>query len=67
MNFSGIMSTLANLQICESVCQLLDVFHFRLTPSQVRTEAYRDAILKNPTLLCGSVVMDVGCGTGILR
>jgi protein arginine N-methyltransferase 3 len=33
---------------------------------KVRTEAYRDALLKNPTLLNGSVVMDVGCGTGIL-
>ncbi|CAN6810320.1 unnamed protein product [Brassica oleracea] len=30
------------------------------------TEAYRDALLKNPSLLSGSVVMDVGCGTGIL-
>lgn len=41
--------------------------HFGLTALQVRTEAYRDALLKNPTLLSGSVVMDVGCGTGILR
>ena len=37
------------------------------SPSQVRTEAYRDALLKNPSLMSGSVVMDVGCGTGILR
>lgn len=34
---------------------------------QVRTDAYRQAILENPSLLKGSVVMDVGCGTGILR
>lgn len=34
---------------------------------QVRTDAYRDAIVANPTLLKNAVVMDVGCGTGILR
>jgi len=30
-------------------------------------DAYGQAILKNPSLLKGAVVMDVGCGTGILR
>jgi len=34
---------------------------------QVRTDAYRDAIVANPILLKNAVVMDVGCGTGILR
>lgn len=34
---------------------------------QVRTDAYRQAILENPSLLRNAVVMDVGCGTGILR
>ncbi|XWS08261.1 hypothetical protein CRYUN_Cryun41cG0064800 [Craigia yunnanensis] len=33
---------------------------------KVRTDAYRQALLKNPSLLNGAVVMDVGCGTGIL-
>ena len=33
---------------------------------QVRTEAYRDALLGNPALLQGATVLDVGCGTGIL-
>ncbi|KAF4388974.1 hypothetical protein F8388_026703 [Cannabis sativa] len=32
----------------------------------VRTDAYRKAIVDNPSLLNGAVVMDVGCGTGIL-
>ena len=33
----------------------------------VRTEAYRDAILKNSDkLFKDKVVMDIGCGTGIL-
>jgi len=30
-------------------------------------DAYGQAILKNPSLLNSAVVMDVGCGTGILR
>lgn len=34
---------------------------------QVRTDAYREALLENPSLLRNAVVMDVGCGTGILR
>lgn len=34
---------------------------------QVRMDAYSQAILKNPSLMTGAVVMDVGCGTGILR
>jgi len=33
---------------------------------QVRTEAYRRALEGNPELLRGAVVLDVGCGTGIL-
>ncbi|CAN8259635.1 unnamed protein product [Cochlearia groenlandica] len=40
--------------------------HKEMLSDKVRTDAYRDALLKNPTLLQGSVVMDVGCGTGIL-
>jgi ribosomal protein L11 methylase PrmA len=33
---------------------------------RARTEAYRDSILKNAHLFKDKVVMDVGCGTGIL-
>jgi len=32
----------------------------------VRTPCYRDAIRKNPSNFRGKVVMDVGCGSGIL-
>ena len=31
-----------------------------------RTSAYRDALERNPSLLRGAAVLDVGCGTGIL-
>ncbi|KAJ0263883.1 protein arginine N-methyltransferase 3 [Hirschfeldia incana] len=40
--------------------------HREMISDKVRTESYRDALLKNPSLMSGSVVMDVGCGTGIL-
>jgi len=32
----------------------------------IRTPIYREAILENPTNFRGKVVMDVGCGSGIL-
>jgi type I protein arginine methyltransferase len=37
--------------------------HFAL---QARTEAYQEALQRNPRLLRGATVLDVGCGTGIL-
>ncbi|XP_065861554.1 probable protein arginine N-methyltransferase 3 [Euphorbia lathyris] len=40
--------------------------HREMISDEVRMDAYRQAILKNPSLLTGAIVMDVGCGTGIL-
>lgn len=40
--------------------------HEEMLKDTVRTETYRDAIVKNPHLFEGKVVLDVGCGTGIL-
>ncbi|KAH0981362.1 hypothetical protein GBA52_008539 [Prunus armeniaca] len=40
--------------------------HREMISDKVRMDAYRQAILKNPSLLKSAVVMDVGCGTGIL-
>ena len=33
---------------------------------EVRTKTYRDAVYQNKHLFKGKVVLDVGCGTGIL-
>jgi protein arginine N-methyltransferase 1 len=40
--------------------------HEEMLKDQVRTNSYRDAILLNRQLFKGKVVLDVGCGTGIL-
>jgi len=40
--------------------------HREMLGDKVRTDAYRDALLGNPSLLSGAAVLDVGCGTGIL-
>lgn len=40
--------------------------HREMLGDKVRTDAYRDALLGNPSLLNGGAVLDVGCGTGIL-
>jgi 2-polyprenyl-3-methyl-5-hydroxy-6-metoxy-1,4-benzoquinol methylase len=33
---------------------------------EVRTNTYRSAIVNNPELFANKIVLDVGCGTGIL-
>ncbi len=33
---------------------------------EVRTKSYKNAILNNKHLFKGKIVLDVGCGTGIL-
>jgi protein arginine N-methyltransferase 1 len=40
--------------------------HEEMLKDKVRTCAYRDSILNNKHLFKGKVVLDVGCGTGIL-
>ncbi|PRW18336.1 putative arginine N-methyltransferase 3 [Chlorella sorokiniana] len=40
--------------------------HREMLADKVRTNAYRDALEKNPSLMRGAKVLDVGCGTGIL-
>jgi len=40
--------------------------HATMLQDTVRTEAYQNAILENPHIFKDKVVMDIGCGTGIL-
>lgn len=40
--------------------------HMEMLKDSHRTTSYRDAILMNPHLFRGKIVLDVGCGTGIL-
>lgn len=40
--------------------------HEEMLKDEVRTNSYRDAIVKNAEYIKGKVVLDIGCGTGIL-
>ena len=40
--------------------------HRDMIGDKARTDAYRDALEMNPSLIEGKKVLDVGCGTGIL-
>ncbi len=40
--------------------------HKEMLQDVVRTSAYRNALEKNPSLVKGARVLDVGCGTGVL-
>lgn len=40
--------------------------HEAMLKDEIRTTAYRKAIVENPHLFKGKTVLDVGCGTGIL-
>ena len=40
--------------------------HEEMLKDNVRTMAYKNAILKNKHLFKDKVVLDIGCGTGIL-
>jgi len=40
--------------------------HEMMLKDKIRTNSYRSAIAGNPSIFSGAVVLDVGCGTGIL-
>ncbi|KAK3585529.1 hypothetical protein CHS0354_022937 [Potamilus streckersoni] len=63
-------NTLQNLQEDEDEAYFSGYSHFSIHETmlkdRVRTESYRDFMYKNPVLFQDKVVLDVGCGTGIL-
>ena len=44
---------------------MIDI-HEVMLGDTVRTDAYRDFVYENKHLFAGKVILDVGCGTGIL-
>jgi len=40
--------------------------HHEMLSDKIRTEGYQKFLENNPSLLKGKVVLDIGCGTGIL-
>jgi len=40
--------------------------HYEMLSDQTRTSSYRSALINNPDRLSSSLVLDIGCGTGIL-
>jgi protein arginine N-methyltransferase 3 len=52
------------------LCKIFDVIradiHATMIQDNVRTSSYAQFIMTNPTLFRDAIVLDVGCGTGIL-
>lgn len=44
----------------------LSGIHVDMLSDKIRTESYKEAIFKNPSLFKDKIILDVGCGTGIL-
>lgn len=40
--------------------------HEEMLKDRIRTDAYKNAILNNKDAFKGKVVLDIGCGTGVL-
>lgn len=45
---------------------MMQKLHLEMLSDKSRTEAYRQVILSNSASLKSKVVMDLGCGTGII-
>lgn len=50
----------------ESISANLADIHETMLKDTVRTDAYRDFIYDNKHIFQGKIILDVGCGTGIL-
>ncbi|XP_054470652.1 protein arginine N-methyltransferase 3 isoform X2 [Anoplopoma fimbria] len=66
----GNLSTVAELREDEDEAYFSSYGHYgiheEMLKDKVRTESYRDFMYRNPEVFKDKVVLDVGCGTGIL-
>uniref|UniRef100_A0A3B4UV50 Protein arginine N-methyltransferase 3 n=1 Tax=Seriola dumerili TaxID=41447 RepID=A0A3B4UV50_SERDU len=67
---SGNLGTVAELREDEDEAYFSSYGHYsiheEMLKDKVRTESYRDFMYRNPEVFKDKVVLDVGCGTGIL-
>ncbi|XP_030271294.1 protein arginine N-methyltransferase 3 isoform X1 [Sparus aurata] len=67
---SGNLGTVAELREDEDEAYFSSYGHYgiheEMLKDKVRTESYRDFMYRNPEVFRDKVVLDVGCGTGIL-
>ncbi|KAI3377355.1 hypothetical protein L3Q82_008559, partial [Scortum barcoo] len=67
---SGNLGTVAELREHEDEAYFSSYGHYgiheEMLKDKVRTESYRDFMYRNPEVFRDKVVLDVGCGTGIL-
>ncbi|KAM9366223.1 protein arginine N-methyltransferase 3 [Symphorus nematophorus] len=67
---SGKLGTVAELREDEDEAYFSSYGHYgiheEMLKDKVRTESYRDFMYRNPEVFRDKVVLDVGCGTGIL-
>ncbi|XP_038557431.1 protein arginine N-methyltransferase 3 isoform X1 [Micropterus salmoides] len=67
---SGNLGTVAELREDEDEAYFSSYGHYgiheEMLKDKVRTESYRDFMYRNPQVFRDKVVLDVGCGTGIL-
>lgn len=54
------------VRMIERTCVRIEVNKRNLQKDDVRTRSYRDSIYQNRHIFKDKVVLDVGCGTGIL-
>ncbi|XP_076028884.1 protein arginine N-methyltransferase 1-like isoform X2 [Oratosquilla oratoria] len=67
---SGEIRTVSDIRVEEDEGYFNSYAHFaihhEMLSDKVRTESYRDALMKNSEALAGKNVLDLGCGTSIL-
>ena len=57
-----------NFPLYKVVCKkIFSAIHEEMLKDDIRTRAYMNSIMKNKALFRNKVVLDVGCGTGIMR